>query len=244
MFDIGWTELLVIGVVALIVVGPKDLPGMFRTLGRFTAKAKSMARDFSRAMEDAADEAGIKDVAKDLKDATSARKLGLDKIQDAASSFEKWDPLNKSSSSKKKASGAKKGPATQALSEERAEMARKINEAGAWKATERKAAEAAREAGSAAAKTAGAKKTAAKKTTAKKPVVKKATAKTTTKTATTKAAAKKPAAAKAAAKAPVAKTPKAAAKKPATKAAAPKAAAKTAAKPAAKRKPATKGVSE
>jgi len=253
MFDIGWTELLVIGVVALIVVGPKDLPGMFRTLGRFTAKAKSMARDFSRAMEDAADEAGIRDVAKDLKDATSARKLGLDKIQDAASSFEKWDPLNKTSSSKKKGSGAKKGPATQALSEERAEMARKINEAGAWKATERKAAEAAREAG---AEKSTAKKAKAKKPAAKKPAVKKATAKTakktaTTKTATSKTVARKPAATKAAAKT-AAKAPKAAAKKPASKAAAPKAAAKpaakTAAKPAAKkaakRKPATKGVSE
>ena len=54
MLDIGWSELLVIGVVALIVVGPKDLPVMFRTLGRFTAKARSMAREFQRAMDDAA----------------------------------------------------------------------------------------------------------------------------------------------------------------------------------------------
>ena len=45
MFDIGWTELLVIGVVALIVIGPKDLPGMFRTLGRVTAKARGMTED-------------------------------------------------------------------------------------------------------------------------------------------------------------------------------------------------------
>ena len=75
MFDIGWTELLVIGVVALIVGGPKDLPGMFRTLGRFTAKARSMARDFSRAMEDAADEAGVKDVAKDLKKSFSVTRI-------------------------------------------------------------------------------------------------------------------------------------------------------------------------
>ena len=50
MFDIGWTELMVVGVVALIVIGPKDLPDMFRTMGRFTAKARSMARDFQRAI--------------------------------------------------------------------------------------------------------------------------------------------------------------------------------------------------
>ena len=43
MFDIGWTELLLIGIVALIVVGPKDLPVMFHTLGRFTAKARGIS---------------------------------------------------------------------------------------------------------------------------------------------------------------------------------------------------------
>ena len=43
MFDIGWMELMVIGVVALIVVGPKDLPDMFRQIGRFTAKLRQMS---------------------------------------------------------------------------------------------------------------------------------------------------------------------------------------------------------
>ena len=93
MFDLGMSELLVIGIVALIVIGPKDLPELFRSLGRFTAKMRGMAREFSRAMEAAADEAGVKDVAKDIKAATSAKSMGLDAVKDAASKFEKWDPL-------------------------------------------------------------------------------------------------------------------------------------------------------
>jgi sec-independent protein translocase protein TatB len=79
MFDIGWSELLVIGSLALIVVGPKDLPGMLRNLGRYMGKARSMAREFQRSMEDAAREADLgelSDVQKSMRDFN--KKIGLD----------------------------------------------------------------------------------------------------------------------------------------------------------------------
>jgi len=91
--DIGWAELVLIGIVALIVIGPEDLPDMFRQLGRFTAKLRQMSREFSRAMEQAAKDSGVKDVADDLKGVTSAKSLGLNKVKEAADRFEKWDPI-------------------------------------------------------------------------------------------------------------------------------------------------------
>lgn len=150
MFDIGMSELLIIGIVALIVVGPKDLPGMFRTLGRFTARAKSMAREFSRAMEAAADESGMKEASEALKGAANPKKFGLDKLNEAAETFEKWDPM--------KAPDGKAAPKTDTaqkddLCPERADAAKKISEAAAKKATERKAAEAAASTEDAAQKT-------------------------------------------------------------------------------------------
>lgn len=93
MFDIGWMELMVIGVVALIVVGPKDLPEMFRQLGRITAKIRQMGREFSRAMEQAAKESGVDEVKRDLKAATSPVSSGMSSLKSAADKFEKWDPV-------------------------------------------------------------------------------------------------------------------------------------------------------
>lgn len=93
MFDIGWMELMVIGVVALIVVGPKDLPEMFRQLGRFTAKIRAMGREFSRAMEQAAKESGVDEVRRDLKAVTNPVSTGMQSLKSAADKFERWDPV-------------------------------------------------------------------------------------------------------------------------------------------------------
>jgi sec-independent protein translocase protein TatB len=64
MFDIGWSELLVIAVVAIIVVGPKDLPRMMRTFGFYAGKLRRMAADFQRQFDDAMREAEIEEVRK------------------------------------------------------------------------------------------------------------------------------------------------------------------------------------
>lgn len=95
MLDIGWSELLLIGIVALIVIGPKDLPHLFHSLGRITARARSMAREFSSAMEDAAKSTGLDEAGnalRDVKSLTSKKALGLDALERAADRFEKWEP--------------------------------------------------------------------------------------------------------------------------------------------------------
>lgn len=122
MFGLGWSEMVLIGIVALIVIGPKDLPGMFRTLGQFTGKARGMAREFSRAMEAAADEAGVNDISKTIKAAANPQKFGVDKI--------------------KEATGMTKAPATP-LSPERQAVKEKMSDAMAKAATDRQSREAA-----------------------------------------------------------------------------------------------------
>ena len=71
MFDIGAVELMVIGVVAIIVVGPKDLPGMLRTFGQFVSKMRQMAREFQTTFEEAAKDTGIDEITKGVSDVKS-----------------------------------------------------------------------------------------------------------------------------------------------------------------------------
>ncbi|MGC1505066.1 MAG: Sec-independent protein translocase protein TatB [Sulfitobacter sp.] len=131
MFDLGWTELLVIGIVSLIVVGPKDLPILFRKVGQFVGKAKGMAREFSSAMNDAADDSGMREMSssinKSLKAATNPVGTAMDGVKTAAKSLTDLDPASE----------------TGKLSAERAENAKKIQAAGARSAAERKQREAA-----------------------------------------------------------------------------------------------------
>ncbi|ASY62833.1 Twin-arginine translocation protein TatB [Sinorhizobium sojae CCBAU 05684] len=71
MLDIGWTELVVIAIVLIVVVGPKDLPPMLRAFGRMTAKMRGMAGDFRRQFDEALREADLDDVRRTISDAQS-----------------------------------------------------------------------------------------------------------------------------------------------------------------------------
>jgi len=76
MFDIGWTEMLVISVIAILVVGPKDLPAMLRTVGQFVGKAKRMAREFQTQFDDAVRDSDLDEVRKSFEDLKSANPTG------------------------------------------------------------------------------------------------------------------------------------------------------------------------
>ncbi|MFC3677460.1 Sec-independent protein translocase protein TatB [Ferrovibrio xuzhouensis] len=70
MFDIAWSELGVVAVVALVVIGPKDLPKVLRTMGQWTSKARSMAREFQSGLDDMVREAELDDLRKAAKQVT------------------------------------------------------------------------------------------------------------------------------------------------------------------------------
>ncbi len=71
MFDIGWQEIFIIGVLAIIVVGPKDLPRVMRTVVMWVRKARAVMRDFQSGIDDIVNEAGLKDIKEDAERAAS-----------------------------------------------------------------------------------------------------------------------------------------------------------------------------
>jgi sec-independent protein translocase protein TatB len=82
MFDIGWSELVVIGVVALIAIGPKELPGVLRSVGQWTGKIRRMAAEFQGQFQDAMREADMADVKKEV-----------DQLTSSVSQYTNFDPL-------------------------------------------------------------------------------------------------------------------------------------------------------
>jgi len=77
MLDIGWSEMAVIGLVALIVIGPKDLPRVMRTMGKWAHKARAMSREFQSGIDEMIRESELEDARKAL---DQTRGGGLDKL--------------------------------------------------------------------------------------------------------------------------------------------------------------------
>ena len=69
MFDLGWSEMGIVLLIALLVLGPKEMPKLARDLGRWVGKARALAREFQRSLEDMAREAELDDVKKQIDEA-------------------------------------------------------------------------------------------------------------------------------------------------------------------------------
>lgn len=142
MPNLSWMEMLVVGIVALIVIGPKDLPGLFRQVGQFVGKAKGMAREFSSAMNAAADEAGVSEINKTLKAAANPQKFGVNKIREATKMDKILDTDKDAEPKPENATDKLRAKMT----DERRETAKKMSDAMAKAADDRVAAEKAAEA--------------------------------------------------------------------------------------------------
>lgn len=79
LFDIGWSEMAVVALLALIVIGPKDLPRVMRTASHWVRKARGLAREFQSGIDDMIREADLEDAKKTLDD---AKRLDFNKALD------------------------------------------------------------------------------------------------------------------------------------------------------------------
>lgn len=76
MFDIAWSELALIGAVALVVIGPKDLPKVMRTMGKWTRQVRAMAGDFQRHVDDMVRQAELDEIRKEAEATMKAADVG------------------------------------------------------------------------------------------------------------------------------------------------------------------------
>ena len=90
MFDLSWGEILLIGIVALVAIGPKELPGVLRTLGQWTAKLRRMAAEFQSQFQEAMREAEMADLKKQVDDLTTEAKgyANFDPVGEVRREFE------------------------------------------------------------------------------------------------------------------------------------------------------------
>jgi sec-independent protein translocase protein TatB len=100
MFDIGWSELVLIGVVALVAIGPKELPGVLRMVGQWMGKARKMAAEFQGQFQEAMREAEMADLKKsfdEVKEAASGLTGGglMTSLQKDVSDALRVDALDK-----------------------------------------------------------------------------------------------------------------------------------------------------
>ena len=94
MFGLGWGEMVVIGIVALIAIGPKELPTVLRTIGHWMGKIRRMANEFQGQFHEALREAELTDLKKHADDlATDLTKFESDTTRDIEKSFDMPDPL-------------------------------------------------------------------------------------------------------------------------------------------------------
>jgi sec-independent protein translocase protein TatB len=103
MFDIGWSELLVIGIVALIAIGPKELPAALRLFGQWMGKVRRMASEFQGQFQEAMREAEMADIKKQVDEMTTAAQdfSSYDPMRDVRNEIDRFtgDPLGSSASS-------------------------------------------------------------------------------------------------------------------------------------------------
>ena len=99
MFDVGWSELVVIGVVALIVIGPKELPAVLRAVGQWTTKIRRMAGEFQSQFQEAMREAEMSDLKKHVAELDAAAKgIATDFDPLDLKEATKWEPKAPSAS--------------------------------------------------------------------------------------------------------------------------------------------------
>ncbi len=193
MLDIGWPELMVIAAITVVVVGPREIPRVLRTVNGYVRKARSLASEFHSSIEDMAREADLDDLKKQMKDTTNDFSGDFEKSVDPTGDVTKSMRDLKDSMNARYGDEKSKAPGNSVTppKEETAEKSASGSEAPAKDAPAK----------SASQKTA-APKSAAKKTTSKKTATKKSAAKAggAKKSAAKKTAAKAGGAKKAAAK--------------------------------------------